>query len=159
MIRNAAIQDLEALTQIARICFPPNEAATREEYRDRLTVYPRHFWVLEREGRLAGSINGPATMEPCIRDDMFENARLHREDGDWQAILGLAVLPEYRRNGFAAQLMEHVVVEARRQGRKGCILTCKKELSPYYQKFGYENRGVSQSCHGGVVWYDMRLQF
>ena len=37
------------------------------------------------------------------------------------------------------------------------ILTCKQEKIPYYQKFGFQNRGVSASEHGGAVWYDMVL--
>ena len=26
-------------------------------------------------------------------------------------------------------------------------------------KFGFKNEGVSSSVHGGVVWYQMRLEF
>ena len=26
-------------------------------------------------------------------------------------------------------------------------------------KFGFKNKGVSESTHGGVVWYKMRLIF
>ena len=37
--------------------------------------------------------------------------------------------------------------------------TCKEHLIPYYEKFGYRNCGVSESVHGGAVWYDMRLTF
>jgi len=29
----------------------------------------------------------------------------------------------------------------------------------YYAKFGFVNEGVSNSVHGGVVWYQMRLTF
>jgi len=41
---------------------------------------------------------------------------------------------------------------------KGMILTCKKELIGFYEQFGYVNMGISDSTHGGVVWYDMLLQ-
>ena len=27
------------------------------------------------------------------------------------------------------------------------------------KKFGYKNMGVSESVHGGAVWYDMILEF
>ena len=34
------------------------------------------------------------------------------------------------------------------------------EVVPYLiQKFGYKNMGVSESVHGGAVWYDMILEF
>ena len=35
----------------------------------------------------------------------------------------------------------------------------KGRLVPYYSKFGFKNEGVSSSVHGGVVWYQMRLEF
>lgn len=55
--------------------------------------------------------------------------------------------------------MERVIADACAQGRKGCVLTCKDKLIQYYETFGFENEGVSESVHGGVVWYDMRLTF
>ena len=56
-------------------------------------------------------------------------------------------------------LMEQVIADAKAQGRKGCILTCKKELIPFYERFGYQDEGLSASVHGNAVWYDMRLRF
>lgn len=55
--------------------------------------------------------------------------------------------------------MEYVIQDARNQGCKGCILTCKKELIAYDEKFGYKNLGKSEPVHGGATWYDMRLDF
>ena len=49
--------------------------------------------------------------------------------------------------------------DARAQGRKGLVLTCKDKLIPYYSKFGFELEGVSESVHGNVVWNQMRLTF
>ena len=40
-----------------------------------------------------------------------------------------------------------------------CILTCKEKLIGFYEKFGYVNLGISDSKHGGAVWYDMILEF
>ena len=71
------------------------------------------------------------------------------------AILGLAVLPEYRRNGVAAQLMKAYLAKARQAGKRRVVLTCKEKLIHYYERFGFSNCGVSQSVHGGSVWYDM----
>ena len=51
------------------------------------------------------------------------------------------------------------IADARAQGRKGLVLTCKEALVHYYAKFGFVNEGVSGSTHGGVVWYQMRLKF
>lgn len=84
---------------------------------------------------------------------------MHNPQGDYQAVFGLNVLPAYRRNGYAAMLMQTLIDAAGAAGRKGCILTCKEQLIPYYQKFGYVCLDVSASVHGGAVWYDMLLEF
>ena len=59
----------------------------------------------------------------------------------------------------AGAVLERGIADARAQGRRGCVLTCKDKLVHYYEKFGFVNEGVSQSTHGGAVWYDMRLTF
>ena len=159
-IRTASMKDLAAVTAVEAACFPPNEAAQEKDFAARLAVYPDHFWLLEEEdGRLVSFINGMATDEPLLRDEMYENAALHREDGAWQMIFGVNTIPEYRRRGCAARVMEWVIADAKAQGRRGCVLTCKEALIHYYETFGFQSEGVSRSTHGGVVWYDMRLTF
>ncbi len=158
-IRTATMADLKTVTQVEAICFPPAEAASEESFRKRLETFPNHFWLLEEEGRIISFINGMVTDEVTIRDEMFEKASLHDEEAGWQAIFGVNTIPEYRRRGYAALLMEHVISEAKKQRRKGLILTCKEEKLHYYAKFGYKNLGLSKSVHGGAVWYDMILRF
>lgn len=160
VIRTASLADLEAVAAVEAACFPPAEAASAAEFAGRLQVYPNHFWLLETEGgELASFINGLVSDEPALRDEMYANAALHRESGAWQMIFGVATLPKYRRQGLAARVMKRVISDARLQGRRGCVLTCKEHMVSYYEKFAYRNEGVSQSVHGGAVWYDMRLTF
>ena len=159
IIRNAVPADAGVLAAIEAACFPAAEAATEAEFRQRLASYPRHFWLMEEEGTVVGFINGMVTDEPVIRDEMYADASLHNEQGAWQMIFGVNTLPAYRRQGRAARMMERVIADARAQGRRGCVLTCKDRLIHYYETFGYRNEGVSRSVHGGVVWYDMRLTF
>ena len=158
-IRTAAMADLSALTAVEAACFPVTEAATEADFAARLRIYPNHFWLLEQDGEVVSFVNGMVTDEPTIRDEMYANASLHREDGAWQAIFGVNTLPDYRRRGLAGQLLTAAAEDARTAGRRGCILTCKDRLIHYYEKFGYQNQGVSQSVHGGAVWYDMTLEF
>ena len=49
--------------------------------------------------------------------------------------------------------------EMKRQEKSGLVLTCKEELLPFYQRFGFVSEGISDSVHGGAVWYQMRLDF
>ena len=159
-IRTASMKDLAAVTAVEAACFPANEAAQEKDFAARLAVYPDHFWLLEEEdGTLVSFINGMVTDEPRLRDEMYEDAALHRVDGAWQMIFGVNTIPEYRRQGCAARVMNRVIADARARGRRGCVLTCKEALIHYYETFGFQSEGVSQSTHGGVVWYDMRLTF
>ena len=158
-IRLGKIEDLKALAEVEARCFPAVEAATEKDFERRLSVYPNHFWLLEDEGKLIGFVNGMVTDEAELTDEMYENADMHNENGNWQMIFGVNTIPEYRRQGCAEKVLNRVISDARAQGRKGLVLTCKDKLVHYYAKFGFENEGVSESTHGGVVWYKMRLTF
>lgn len=158
-IRKGTKQDLEVIAGIEKICFSTKEAATQESFEKRLDVFADHFWLLELEGKVVGFIDGFVTNEKTISDKMYEQVFLHNELGHYQTIFGLNVLPDYRRRGYAALLLQALISDARKANRKGCILTCKERLIPYYEKFGFVNQGVSQSTHGDAVWYDMLLEF
>ena len=158
-IRTADMEDLAVLTAIEAACFPAAEAAKEETFRQRLAVYPDHFWLLEEEGGILSFVNGFVTQEAHLRDEMYENAALHDEQGSWQMIFGVNTLPEHRKKGYAGLLIQRCIDDARAQGRKGVVLTCKDRLVHYYAKFGFVSEGVSDSVHGGAVWYEMRLTF
>ena len=91
--------------------------------------------------------------------EMYEKAEMHDENGAWQMIFGVNTIPAYRKKGYAGELIKRAIADAREQGRKGLVLTCKDRLIPYYAKFGFVNEGVSESVHGNVVWNQMRLTF
>lgn len=159
-LRTATLDDLAAVTAVESACFPAAEAATKQDFAARLSVYPNHFWLLEEDdGTLISFVNGLVTDEPHLRDEMYADAGFHNENGAWQMIFGVNTLPAYRRRGLAEQVLRRVIADARAQGRRGCVLTCKEALLHYYGKLGFQNEGVSQSTHGGVTWYEMRLTF
>jgi ribosomal protein S18 acetylase RimI-like enzyme len=157
MIRAVQPIDLDRIAEIEALCFPKAEAASRESFADRITVFPECFSVAETSGVLIGFINGCVTNSPVIYDELYYSARLHRPDGSNLAVFGLDVIPEYRRQGVAAQLMKQFIQLAQNTGRKNVILTCKRQLVHYYEAFGFVNDGVSQSTHGGAQWFDMTL--
>ncbi len=158
-IRTAIAADLPEIAKIEAACFPAAEAATIESFAQRLQYYPNHFWVLLDGEGMVGFVNGMTTDEENLRDEMYDNAAMHRENGAWQMIFGVDTIPGYRCRGCAESLLRHVIQEARVQKRKGLVLTCKEALLHYYEKFGFVSEGISQSTHGDVLWYQMRLTF
>lgn len=158
-IRKATIDDLNEITEVEARCFPVAEAASKESFKQRLEVFPNCFWLLEDNGKIISFINGMVINEQIISDEMFADATLHQENGAWQAIFGVNTLPEYRYLGYASKVMKVVIEDARNQGRVGCVLTCKEQLIPFYERFGFVNYGLSKSNHGGAIWFDMRLEF
>ena len=143
-IRRGKIQDLKKITVIEAECFPASEAATEESFKGRLTVYPDYFWILEEDGKIVSFVNGMVTDSPNLSDEMYENPHLHNPEGEWQMVFGVNTLPDYRKRGYAEKLLNEMIKDA---------------LVHYYSKFGFKNEGVSESTHGGVVWYEMRLVF
>lgn len=160
VIKHASRKDISALTAVETACFPPAEAATKKEFIDRVQYYGNHFWLLYGGDKLLAFVDGFVTDEPDLTDVMYEDAALHNEQGAWQMIFGVNTLPEYRRHGYAGQLLRRAVADARQQSRKGLVLTCKERLLPYYAKFGFQDEGVTdKSTHGNVAWHQMRLSF
>ena len=158
-IRTATFKDLDAVSAVEAACFPAAEAATPAEFAERLRHYGGHFWLMFDGEKLIGFVDGMVTDKADLSDDLYAQASLHNENGAWQMIFGVNTLPEYRRRGVAAALLERAIADAKAQGRKGLVLTCKDKLVHYYAKFGFVSEGVSVSTHGGVVWYQMRLTF
>ena len=159
-IRTATMDDLNEIANVEAECFPAAEAATKEEFADRIRYYGNHFWLMFEEDKLIAFVDGFVTDEADLTDEMYEKAAMHNEDGAWQMIFGVNTLPNYRKHGYAGQLIQCAIKDTREQGRKGLVLTCKEKLIKYYAKFGFVDEGVSdKSTHGNVVWHQMRLTF
>ena len=159
-IRTATMDDLDVIAGVEAECFPAAEAATKEEFAERIQYYGDHFWLLVDEERLVAFVDGFVTNAADLTDEMYAKASMHEEDGAWQMIFGVNTIPAYRKRGLAGKLIERAIEDAREQGRKGLVLTCKDHLVNYYAKFGFENEGVSEnSTHGNATWNQMRLTF
>lgn len=159
LIRTATINDLDEIHYVESECFSYAEAASKNEFKERLKHYPNHFWLIFDDEKLIAFIDGFVTDEKDLTDEMYEDAALHDENGSWQMIFGVNTLPEYRKKGYASKLINHMIDSAKKEKRSGVVLTCKKELISFYSKFGFFDEGISESQHGGAVWHQMRLEF
>lgn len=159
-IRIAHMDDVDAVAAVEKECFPPAEAATREEFAERILHYGNHFWLMFDGDKLAAFVDGFVTDAPDLTDEMYERADMHNEAGAWQMIFGVNTMPEYRRRGLAGELIRCAIDNAGEAGRKGLVLTCKDELVHYYAGFGFKDEGITdKSTHGNVAWHQMRLEF
>lgn len=76
-------------------------------------------------------------------------------------VLGLDVLPEYRGQRLAREIMSRYLERERVKGRCKVILTCLKSKVSMYEKMGFQNDGISGSVWGRrtVVSDELRAEW
>ena len=155
--RNIKQEEAEQAVAIEQICFPPNEACSEKNMKDRIAAAPELFLVaIDKEtGKLAGFLNGIATNEYAFRDEFFTDASLHNPEGKNIMLLGLDVLPEYRKQGLGRELVHQYLRREREKDRRMVFLTCLKSKVKMYKKFGFMDRGIADSTWGGEEWHEM----
>lgn len=154
-IRNVKMDDLQEVVDVENLCFIDTEAATIEAFIKRIQYTSDSFFVAEEDGVIVGIVNGPVIEKEFITDDLFSESKENPSSGGHQSVLGLAVSPQYQGRGIASSLLTHLEKEAKGKNRETVTLTCKERYVPFYEKLGYVNRGLSESEHGGVTWYNM----
>ncbi|BCN89575.1 GNAT family N-acetyltransferase [Staphylococcus argenteus] len=155
VLRKVIIQDLDQIIALENIGFSPEEAATPEALKSRIEQIQDSFIVAEYNGEVIGYINGPVIKERYISDDLFKNVQTNDSVGGYISVLGLVVAPNYQGQGIAGRLLNYFENLAKNQQRQGITLTCRESLISFYEKYGYRNEGVSESCHGGIKWYNL----
>ena len=155
--RNIRRDEIEQAVKIETICFPPNEACSAKNMRERVANAPETFMVaVDKEtGKVAGFLNGVATDEAVFRDEFFTDSTLHKPEGKNVMLLGLDVLPEYRHQGLASEIMTQYVKREQKRGRECLYLTCLDNKVEMYKKMDYTDNGISGSAWGGEEWHDM----
>ena len=145
---------------IEQICFPPHEACSEKMMKERVVVAPDLFLVAvdKGTGKIAGFLNGLATDETEFKDEFFVDAKMHNPAGKNIMLLGLDVLPEYRGQGLAREIMYQYRTREQKKGRKQLILTCLEEKVEMYEKMGFRNNGIASSSWGDEQWYEMCFQ-
>ena len=158
--RNVRPEEADEVAKIEAICFPPNEACSYERMTERAIAAPELFLVaVEREtGKIAGFLNGLSTEETAFRDEFFTDISLYKPDGKNVMLLGLDVLPEYRRQGLATEIMYQYLTREQKNNRKTIYLTCLDNKVEMYEHMGYKNDGIANSTWGGEEWYQMRYE-
>lgn len=158
-IRTAAPQDLPAVTRLEASASPRRRPPRKRPSGTALAACPQTCWLLWEGDTLLAMVNGMTVQTPDLTDAMYETTALHDPAGPWLMIFGVDTHPDHRRRGYAGRLLRHAIQAARDQGRAGVVLTCKERLLPTMPSSGLSARGCPPRCHGGAVWYQMRLAF
>lgn len=104
-----------------------DEQGFTEEF-DSIDEDPRMIHLtMHCDGKLAGCARlFPSDIEP----------KIDAEEGLW--VLGrFAILPEYRKYGLGAKMLEAVEAEAIRHGATRAVLHAQCRVIPFYEKSGY----------------------
>lgn len=155
--RSVRTEETDEAAALEQKCFPPNEACAPQFMKERIQAAAEIFLVaVDRgNGRIAGFLNGIATEEKHLRDEFFTDASLHDPRGKNIMLTGLAVLPDYRGQGLARELVERYAQRERQKDRERLVLTCLEEKVEMYRKFGFQDLGLSESLWGGEEWHEM----
>lgn len=157
--RDIRIDEAEQVVLIEQICFPPNEACSKEHMEERVKAAAELFLVAvdEETGKIAGFLNGLSTNEDVFRDEFFTDINLYNPNGKNIMLLGLDVLPKYRMKGLATAIVKKYCERERAKGREKLILTCLESKVEMYKKMGFFDNGVANSAWGGEQWHEMYL--
>ena len=152
----------EQAGEMDSICFPQEEAKPMEIMKKYVRQLPQQFLAaVDREsGRVAGFLCGIDSDETQFRDTFFTDLTSHDPAAETVYLLGLDILPEYRRQGLAKELLRLYGIWSQVRGKHRMVLTAHAEKIGMYEKLGFTDLGVSGSVWGGGVWHEMerRLQ-
>lgn len=154
-IRHVREEDWRTVFAIESSNFSESEAATATVIEERTRVIPDTFLVAELDQRVVGYIEGPVVKEPKLVDSLFHGACQNPETGGFVAVTSLSIDQAYQKQGIGTALIAALKDLVILQERQGIVLTCHDYLIAYYEMNGFENYGLSESEHGGSVWYDM----
>lgn len=155
--RNIHAEEAGQAAAIEQICFPPNEACSEKNMKDRIEKAAELFLVAvdKKTGEIAGFLNGLSTNEHSFRDEFFTDANLYDPNGKNIMLLGLDVLPKYRGQGLARELMYQYLRREKENNRRIVILTCLRAKVKMYEKMGFRDEGIADSSWGGEEWHEM----
>ncbi len=111
---------------------------TAQDWRNVLAIEPEGCWVYEagQTPQAAGTVAGSTTIV-CYQRDL--------------AWIGMVlVLPEFRRQGIARQLMEHALHYAEHRGVQRVALDATPAGQPLYRQLGFEDETPIERWEGNA---------
>jgi len=155
-IREVKTSDLDGCYNVEERCYT-TEGATKEKIKKRIEIFPEGFYIAEDKGVIIGIINGTSTDQEDLSDEELKGMSEFSKEGKNIVILSVAVLSEYQGKGIARLLLGKLIKKCKELKKVKILLTCKKELITFYEKFGFIYLQKSELTHGGIEWHEMEL--
>ena len=114
------------------------------------------FLVAECDGEIVGFVNSGASDQDDLADESLKDMVGHDPSGRNLVVFSVAVQPSAQGQGVATQLLPAFIEQARLLGKESVLLLCKAHLVGFYERFGFQDEGLSNSVHGGARWHTMR---
>lgn len=149
--------DLDEITELEKICFSEDKAASKAAFEYRLQNFPQWFITARYNGKIVGFINAAPTDKDYITDDVYLPGGYFKTSGKSIFVYGLVVHPEYRKRGIADRLLNEIFKNAKSTGKTRVVLTCIEGLIPFYESHGFKQSGKSESILGKENNYNMSL--
>ena len=140
-LRKFAMNDLQSVMQINRVCLPENY--TDYFFIDLYRRFPETFLVAEENGEVMGYIM--CRMELGLSNFGFSGLIKKGH------IVSVAVLPQYRNKGIGQALVTEAMEGMRLYNAKQCFLEVRTTNTPavnLYKKLGFK---ITRTIHGYYV--------
>ena len=85
-IRYADMSDLAAVTAVEAACFPPAEAATQQDFAQRLRYYSGHFWLMFDGGTLIAFVDAGRKIQRELQKKFCGEIRQILKSGGAKAV-------------------------------------------------------------------------
>ncbi|CCF57254.1 hypothetical protein KAFR_0C02610 [Kazachstania africana CBS 2517] len=172
-VRPLIIEDAQQVTDLEAECFPPNERASEETIRFRLTTCPelcsglfiREFDQKTKEilsEKLIGHILSTKIPSKFIT---LESLKLiHDESSDVIGLHSLVIHPDFQKQNLATLLLTDYIQKLSNQeiGNK-IVIIAHEPLVPFYERLGFKVQGdnkdvLSDPDFAKSKWIDMERE-
>ncbi|KAA8731454.1 GNAT family N-acetyltransferase [Acinetobacter qingfengensis] len=157
-IRTVTSNDIEHCYEIESAAYSIDEAATKEKIQIRAEQYPEGFIVLEVDSQIIGFINSGCADQVIMSNDDFKALKGHLPLGKNLVIMSVVVMPKFQGKGYSSKLINEFIRRAKIMQKEAIYLMCKEQYLKFYEKFGFEFIKESDSSHGGMKWFEMKLK-
>lgn len=144
-------KDTEAASEIERLGYPADEAASLKTLRYRSSAAPALFFgAYEGSGTLVGFVSATLSESDALDHDSMST---HDPNGSLVCLHSVCVHPSFQRKGIATQLMVQFVAHLKRGGvGKKIAIISHDHLLAWYQSLGFKLLGPSLVAHGSSVF-------